>query len=64
MNSDSVVDFMITYACIRFVQDITCHIFIINDKRMNGNLGIAPMETLGSVLNQEWVIFCKVKNNI
>ena len=60
MNSDSVVGFMITYACtIRFVRDITSHICIINDKRMNGSLGIVPMETLGSILNQERVIVCK-----
>lgn len=38
MSSDSVVGFMITYAYIRFVQDITGHISIINDKRMNGSL--------------------------
>ena len=63
MNSDSVLGFMITYACIRFVQDITGCICIINDKRMSGSLGIVPVETLGSILNQEWVIFCKLKNN-
>ena len=32
MNCGSVVGFMITYACIRYVQDITGHICIINDK--------------------------------
>ena len=53
MNCGSVVGFMITYACIRYVQDITGHICIINDKRMNGSLGIVPMEIFGSVLNQE-----------
>ena len=53
MNSDSAMGFMITYACIRFVQDITGRIWIINDKRMNGSLEIVPKETLGSILNQE-----------
>ena len=53
MNSASVVGFMITYACIRFVQDIASRICIINYKWMNGSLGIVSMETLGSVLNQE-----------
>lgn len=57
MSSDSVVGFMITYAYIRFVQDITGQISIINDKRMNGSLGNVPMKTLGSVLIQERVIF-------
>ena len=62
MSSDSVVGFMITYAYIRFVQDITGHISIINDKRMNGSLGNVPMKALGSVLNQERVIFWKLSN--
>ena len=53
MNSGSVMGFMITHACIRFVQDITGHICIINDKRLNDSVGIVPMETLGSILNQE-----------
>ena len=53
MNSDTVMGFMITYACIRFVQDITGHICIINDKRMNGSLGIVPKETWGSISDQE-----------
>lgn len=57
MSSDSVVGVMITYAYIRFVQDITGHISIINDKRMNGSLGNVQMKALGSVLNQERVIF-------
>lgn len=61
MNCDSVMFQAVTYhahTCVSKLPIVLC----VSDKGVEGGLAVVPVKALGSILNYEAVVFCKVED--
>ena len=60
VHSNCVTNLVVIYACIRFIGKLTTSIYIIYHIKVYCCLWIIPMESLGSILDWEWIVLHKI----